>query len=1135
MNKRMVGLLIASMALVGMPKVQMVQAKEVNYIENSGFEKSSTFWTDWSIQTDSWEDVEITEFSYSSDEWMDTKEGEQCLKYWVKDTQIDSHIITLEQNVQNLPKGEYTLSVSVMGGGNTTLQTLQMSAGRTTSSALTINLGGYNAWKQEKLSFEVDEDKQDVPIKIEITGEPGAWGYIDEIKLVPVGATKEEEVEPVQADIYVDRVEGISNDFIKGMDISTLIALEESGVVYKNEEGDETDLCEILADSGTNYIRIRVWNDPYDENGNGYGGGNNDVEKAIEIGKRATKYGMKVLIDYHYSDFWADPAKYKAPKEWEDYSVQEKEEAIYNYTKESLEKIIDAGVDVGMVQVGNEINNGLAGVTNIEDKCTLLNAGSKAVREVAGDKGQEILVALHFTDINKAGNFASIASYLETNQVDYDVLGASYYPFWHGNLENLTNVLSEVAETYGKKVMVAETSYAYTEEDTDGHENSVPKEGQDMNYDLTVQGQADALRDVVEAVVEVGDAGLGVFYWEPAWITVPGETLEERAELWEKYGSGWASSYAKEYEPNDAGQYYGGSSWDNQALFDSEGNPLPSLYTYSYLETGAVGERALTSYEKVEVEVVLGESIKLPETVVGYYNDGSEETFDVEWSGQDVEAAMTGGAGEYSVKGTLQDGIEIEATIIVKRRNLVINPSVEDEDRSMWNITYMGEASDYVSYQNKASDAITGDYAVHFWSDQTIDFAVEQTITGLEKGYYDYKVGLQGGDCNNSNMYSYVKVGDEIQTVETNVAGWANWQYPEIKDIYVEDGTMTIGIAIKCDAGGWGTIDDFILCQNDKEVEEEPEVEDLDKPIIDDENSDGNDDKNDENDDEDDEESDDNDGKDDVDDDKKTSIYYAFETIYNKLSDSQKEFVKSILKEYYPATIVGAEVDLEWLAKKLEDKFTVRQLKELLTSKVLCEELGINCLSIELNKQGITLFKDIPMKHWAYSEIQQAEALGIVKGMSLNYFMPNQIVSVADAFTLIDRVLLLNGKLEVKLPRSTVETYITNKDEWSYNHQLSVASKLSEETLKQVVGLKGQPLSRALVAQILYEVTDGKLSSVNETVNFADIEGSKYKEALTYCYQVGLMKGISDNQMAPNKEVTRAEMTTIMMRLNGLI
>lgn len=153
-------------------------------------------------------------------------------------------------------------------------------------------------------------------------------------------------------------------------------------------------------------------------------------------------------------------------------------------------------------------------------------------------------------------------------------------------------MLKAVANTYGKKVMVAETSYTYTAEDGDGHGNTAPKSGQTLPYPISVQGQATAVRDVMEAVANTGKAGLGVFYWEPAWIPVgPKTQIEKNKVLWETYGSGWASSYAAEYDPEDAGKWYGGSAVDNQALFDFNGHPLPSLQVFQYAESGHIPKK----------------------------------------------------------------------------------------------------------------------------------------------------------------------------------------------------------------------------------------------------------------------------------------------------------------------------------------------------------------------------------------------------------------------------------------------------------------------------------------------------------------------------------------------------------------
>ena len=190
---------------------------------------------------------------------------------------------------------------------------------------------------------------------------------------------------PEESEIYVEPIADLLDDFIRGMDASAVLSLENSGVTYYNYEGKEQDVFETLAQSGVNYIRLRVWNDPYDADGNGYGGGNNDVATAVALGKRATAYGMKVCVDFHYSDFWADPKRQHAPKAWEGMSASEKSEALYDFTKESLAELLDAGVDVGMVQVGNEINNGMAGEEDVDTVMDLIASGSRAVREIADE------------------------------------------------------------------------------------------------------------------------------------------------------------------------------------------------------------------------------------------------------------------------------------------------------------------------------------------------------------------------------------------------------------------------------------------------------------------------------------------------------------------------------------------------------------------------------------------------------------------------------------------------------------------------------------------------------------------------------------------------------------------------------
>lgn len=377
---------------------------------------------------------------------------------------------------------------------------------------------------------------------------------------LPSAATAADQPAPVESTIAVPRVDNLPTDFIGGVDVSSVLSLEESGVIFRNADGEPGDLFAILRDAGVSDIRVRVWNDPFDANGDGYGGGDVDVARAVEIGRRATAAGLGVLVDFHYSDFWADPAKQQSPKAWAGMTVDEKAVAAGAFTRDALARFRNAGVDVEMVQVGNETNGGIAGVRGWSDMAKIFSAGSAAVRDVV----PEALVALHFTNPERTGFYADVARELDTRGVDYDVFASSYYPFWHGTPENLTSVLSQVASTYDKKVLVAETSWAYTLEDGDGHPNVVETPEEAERYPVSVQGQATAYRDVVQAVANVGDAGLGVFYWEPAWLPVgPPDQLEANRVLWERDGSGWASSYAGTYEHEDAGQWFGGSAWDN--------------------------------------------------------------------------------------------------------------------------------------------------------------------------------------------------------------------------------------------------------------------------------------------------------------------------------------------------------------------------------------------------------------------------------------------------------------------------------------------------------------------------------------------------------------------------------------------
>lgn len=374
---------------------------------------------------------------------------------------------------------------------------------------------------------------------------------------------------PESQAVSVDAIDGLGEGFIMGADVSSLLSLEASGRRFYGFDGREQDLLKTLHEAGVNYIRVRVWNDPFDAVGNGYGGGNCTVDTAIALGKRAAAYDMGLLVDFHYSDFWADPGKQQAPKAWQAMRYEEKSAVVYNFTAESIRSIQNSGVDIGMVQIGNETTNGFCGETEAEKSRALMRTAAKAVR--GADPGIQIVT--HFTNPEK-GLLPDYARELQTYGVDYDIFSTSFYPEYHGTVENLKEQLEAVHDLSGKRVMIAETSWAYTSTITGA-------------YKRNVQGQADEIADCIRMMNELGDYAVGLFYWEPAWIDVPGVTEQEKSEKREACGAGWASRYAGEYDPEDAGQFYGATACIPTALFSPEGRPLDSLRTFLYVRQGA--------------------------------------------------------------------------------------------------------------------------------------------------------------------------------------------------------------------------------------------------------------------------------------------------------------------------------------------------------------------------------------------------------------------------------------------------------------------------------------------------------------------------------------------------------------------
>lgn len=404
----------------------------------------------------------------------------------------------------------------------------------------------------------------------------------------------------------------MTTQWIKGVDLSSLYEEEGLGAKYfdssfsaptslKSNPSEPNiatktvpaeDVFEILSRYGINYLRLKLWNDPYDSNRHPYGAGTNDLATDLSLARRALKKGWGFLLNFHYSDFWADPGKQILPKAWKNYSEEELIQAVHDYTKDTLEFFQKEHALPTMVQIGNEITNGLlwplgkkpwpeemaadpvAGEKQYERIARLVSSGIRAVREV----DPSIRVMIH---LDHGGNNAMYVDWLDHYQTyateDFDILGMSYYPFWHGAMKDLVFNMSDCLERYHKDIVIDEVSMGFTMEDYASYEQLSPSQRkgyatkphlvEGLEYPMTKEGQCAFMKDLMGHIASLKDEnntlrGLGFFYWEPAWIPVP--------------GCGWANdealAYTKEKGP-------GGNEWANQALFDYDGHALPALKT----------------------------------------------------------------------------------------------------------------------------------------------------------------------------------------------------------------------------------------------------------------------------------------------------------------------------------------------------------------------------------------------------------------------------------------------------------------------------------------------------------------------------------------------------------------------------
>lgn len=590
--------------------------------------------------------------------------------------------------------------------------------------------------------------------------------------------------QPADAAVQVNPIPGISKDFIKGADVSMLPEMESLGAKFYDIDGKQMDALQIMKNHGINWIRVRIWNDPKAGPG---GGGNTDEARAIELAKRAKALGMKTLVDFHYSDWWADPGKQHTPAAWKDMDKDQLKKALYDYTYKVMKDFQAAGVEPDMVQVGNEVKSGMCwpigqfpGQDEGKNFSELLAAGLQAVRDA--DPDHSIKRMVHLPD-GGSNDFYRYFFDLVINKYgvnDFDIIGLSYYPFWHGTFDQLQQNMDDVSARYDKDVIVVETAFGYTNENFDDMKNSYDAKAELIGgMRSTVQGQATGLRKVMEAEVKVPNGrGTGIFYWEPDWYPVA--------------GAGWKTGE--------------GNEWDNLAMFDKNGKALESWEVFNKVsdQSGKVVESKFKSIDNVTANGGVGAPIALPSQTRVTYTDDHAEMMDITWKNAEP---VYDKAGSYKVKGhvdKVNKDVTCEVTVINKV-NLVKNPDFEKKTLDGWTIT--GDAS-AVTIDSSAGNAL-GTGAMKYWAADAFKFDATQTIKNLKPGKYTLAVKTQGGG--GQFKYQLFLKGDngKFEAVTITDTKWNEWHTWEIKDVEIKNGEATIGIMMEATPGNWGSMDDF--------------------------------------------------------------------------------------------------------------------------------------------------------------------------------------------------------------------------------------------------------------------------------------------------------------------------------------
>ncbi len=559
-------------------------------------------------------------------------------------------------------------------------------------------------------------------------------------------------------------MDGKYPDFYKGVDISSLPQNREEGMQVRDFDGTAAEPLSLLRKYGVNSVRLRIWKKP--ENVPESGGYCN-LEHTLAMAKEIKAQGMHFLLDFHYSDFWADPSSQRKPKDWEGLGFEELEQAVYEYTKETLLALKQEGAMPDMVQIGNEIRSGLlfpdGELPDYVHMVRLVNAGIRGAREAAGEESMQVMIHL-----DQGGRYFYLKEWFSQafahGLEDFDIIGVSYYPFWHGSFPDLKDTLERLVKDYGKPVIVAETAYAWRRS-----RNGFIDEVQEKIAGLPAspQGQAKELELMMNIVASLPEEkGLGVYYWEPLCIPQEGK-------------GGWE---------------------ENMGLLTESGQLTEGIKVFGFTREKLHGTDYAKVYEPHPVVVRPGQPAELPAELAVLCYDGTVIRRKVIW--ESMPEAETGQADGYWAAGRAE-GIQEPVSVYVKiaegggEEENLLSDGNWDEGMAQWESESSGEEvlAQIVPEFPEPFPAPPVN-ALRVEGKKNFSYRISQKVPVARPGRYCLSVEFRGTDTTNVDIRLFARFEEECRetVIHPSEHGWEEYQ----AEIGVcREGHLTVGIRMQ--------------------------------------------------------------------------------------------------------------------------------------------------------------------------------------------------------------------------------------------------------------------------------------------------------------------------------------------------